>query len=182
MGVVTRKLGWAVLLAMVPAGAWAQENVGAEIERRMSGGLDSVALNEIEKTPEEQAVDHFNQGVALVQRADKLLEKASGVEGDKRVKLLGKVSKALDGAALELTSATLKNSGLVEAFQLLAMVQVRNDKFDEAKQVYLDLAQRNREAAQSLLSAMETWAAKAPSNDKAAAEMTAWIEQVRTRS
>lgn len=181
MSKTTRILGLAMVLSLLPAAAWAQSAVGRDVERALSGAMDSMEPSAVEKTPEEQAVDHFNQGVALVQRADKLLAKAAELEGAKREKLLNKVGKALDGAAQELTSATLKNAALVQAYQLLGIVQVRNERFDEAKQVYLDLAQKNREAATSLLQAMETWTAKA-GNDDGAAEMTAWIRQVRTSS
>ncbi len=123
-----------LMVLLLPALASAQEISGRDLERAANGVLERD--EEVVKTPEEQAIDHYNQGIALIQRADGLLEKAGTLEGAKREKMLNKAGKSLVGAAREFESASLKNPTFPEAFALMGYSLSRVNDFEGAVEAF----------------------------------------------
>jgi len=203
-----------ILLGTVgAAGALAEIPDKLDLNAVSRGELGKI--EEVVKTPEEQAIDHYNQGIALIQRADKMVAKSETLEGAKREKTLKKAGKALHGAALEFNTATTKNPRFPEAYSLLGYVRDRAGQYEEAvaafdaalalrpddlrslsargnsllalgrlndaKETYLLLSEKNHDQAQGLLARMAAWA-EGRDSDPQAAELAAWIQEVRTRS
>lgn len=72
---------------------------------------------EVQKTPEEQAIDHYNFGLSYRDKAWKLEEKAAAADNEKeRAKLESKAEKLWKKAIQEQEFATAKNPAFFEAF------------------------------------------------------------------
>jgi tetratricopeptide (TPR) repeat protein len=72
---------------------------------------------EVQKTPEEEAVEHFNYGLGYVEKAEKMEGKVAEAKNDKeRAKDEKKIQKAWESAIREFESATAKNPAFHQAF------------------------------------------------------------------
>ena len=72
---------------------------------------------EVQKTPEEEAVEHFNYGLGYVEKAEKLEGEVAEAKNDKqRAKDTKKAQKAWENAIEEFRFATEKNPQFHQAF------------------------------------------------------------------
>lgn len=106
-----------------------------------SGGTPRPATPSVprapEKTPEQQAIDHYNAGLSLRNKAWKLGEKAAQSDSEKkRAKYEKKALKKYERAIEEFRLATRKNREFHQAFSDLGYVLRRTGKYTEALAAY----------------------------------------------
>ncbi len=88
-------------------------------------------------TPEEQAIELYNDGLGLRDKAWKLEEKAeAGVSGPEQEKLLGKVEKQFEKAAKKFARAIELKPTMFEAHSSLGYAKRRLGRYDEALVAY----------------------------------------------
>jgi len=130
-----RNLGLALAMLALLALPAAAQIERTSMKDAMNRQPDDIALPQA-LSPEEEAIVHYQQAVALVQRGIQQTAKANENEGAKREKLLKKVAKSYDGAAREFRSSTDKNPTLLEAWSGLGWVLRQNQKWDDAVDAY----------------------------------------------
>lgn len=174
-----------LLLGLLPAAA------GAE------GGAPSGSVPPTPQlSPEQEALQHYDRGVAMREKAWKLEEKAAGAAPADRAKLEVKAGKLYAKAEREYRSATAKNPRLHQAWSDLGYTLRRSGDYVGALGAYdraLALApnyleaveyrgeaylglNRVDDAKQAYLSLFAADRAKA---DKLLAAMSGWVEKRR---
>jgi len=146
------------------------------------------------KTPAEQAVDHYNAGLRMLERAAALETKARGAaEEKKRARYESKARSQYERAIEELTLATVKDTRFHQAFSSLGYARRRTGDHTAALAAYdraLSLAPDYPEAieyrAEALLGLGRTdearrayitlFASDRPRADQLLAAMEAWVE------
>jgi len=89
------------------------------------------------KTPEQEAIEHYNQGLALRDKAWKLeKELASAATDSQRQKVQGKIAKQYERATAEFTSAVQKNNRFHEAWSDLGYVLRKTGRYEDALDSY----------------------------------------------
>ncbi len=104
-----------------------------------SGGSSSPksSIPEATQTPEQQAMDHYNNGLGLRDRAEKLEEKlATMTEGDKRDKTEKKLANAWESAASEFMQSVQKNPAYYRAYASLGYVLRRSGDYEKSLEAY----------------------------------------------
>lgn len=92
---------------------------------------------ETPKTPEEEAVEHFNYGLSYSEKAGKLDEKAAAAKNEKeRTKNASKAQKAWENAIEEFRNATEKNPEFHQAFGSLGYALRKTGDYDAALVAY----------------------------------------------
>jgi len=90
---------------------------------------------ETPKTPEEEAVEHFNYGLSYVDKAEKLLDKEA--KNDKeRAKSESKARKSWENAIDEFRRATEKNPEFHQAFGSLGYALRKTGDYDASLVAY----------------------------------------------
>jgi tetratricopeptide (TPR) repeat protein len=92
---------------------------------------------EPEKTPEQEAMDHYNAGVAMREKATKLEKELAAAKTDaEKQKIQGKVAKQYERATAEFTSAVQKNNKFHEAWSDLGYVLRKSGRYEDALDSY----------------------------------------------
>lgn len=102
-------------------------------------GAGSKPKAEPPKPPEsalEQALVHYNQGLAHRDRGIEFGERATATPEDKRDKIERKSTEAFEAAREELTQATTKNPKFHEAYSALGYVSRRLGDYEYSIQAY----------------------------------------------
>ena len=93
--------------------------------------------SEPEKTPEEEAIDYYNQGIAARDRAWKLEEKAAAEESEaKAAKMRKKVGKSYKAAAGNFERAVRRNPQMFQAFSSLGYALRKTGDYTAALEAY----------------------------------------------
>jgi tetratricopeptide (TPR) repeat protein len=90
----------------------------------------------VELTPEQKAIEQYNQGVALRDRAAKLAQKAENLEGAKREKTLKKADKSLQNSITAFKMATEFDPELTPAWGNLGLMYARTGQFADAVRAF----------------------------------------------
>jgi len=176
-----------LLLALLPAVAGAEGGAPAP-----TGGVPSM----VQQSPEQEAIQHYNRGVALRDKAWSLEKKAAGATAEERAKLEEKAGKLFAKAAREYTTATARNPRLHQAWSDLGYTLRRTGDYDGALGAYnhaLALAPDYLEAVEYRGEAylgldrvddakqayLKLFAADRAKADKLLAAMNGWVERRR---
>jgi tetratricopeptide (TPR) repeat protein len=101
-----------------------------------AGGADLGGSLSVPQTPEEVALEAYNDGVRTLDRVWKQEEKAAGLDESKRAKALDKVEKQLELAARRFQIAVENNPALYQAHSDLGYSLRRLGRYDEALAAY----------------------------------------------
>ncbi len=89
------------------------------------------------KTPEQEAIEHYNQGLVLRDKAWKLEKDLAAAPTDaERLKLRGKISKQYERAASEFESAVKRNNRFHEAWSDLGYALRKSGRYEDALDSY----------------------------------------------
>jgi tetratricopeptide (TPR) repeat protein len=98
------------------------------------GGGDFTA--DVPKTPEEIALEAYNDGVRTLDRVWKLEEKLTSLDEAKKAKSMDKVENQLEQAARRFQTAVENNPALYQAHSDLGYSLRRLGRFEQALQAY----------------------------------------------
>ncbi len=116
----------AAALAIALAGAGAAHGAGSA----------PAPTPQVVQSPEEQAVEHYNQGLKYRNKAGELEQKAAAAAGEQQQKYHRKAESAYKDAVREFRSATMKNPRLHQAFSELGYAYRKTGQFEEALSAY----------------------------------------------
>ena len=103
------------------------------------------------KTPEEQAIDHYNAGLRMRDKAWSLEARAAAAPNEKkRAKLEAKIEKQYRNAIEEFRAATRKNPRLHQAYSGLGYALRRTGRFDAALEAYEQALRLDPEYAEAI--------------------------------
>lgn len=89
------------------------------------------------KTPEEEAIEHYNQGLAFRDKAWKLEKDLAAAKTDSdRKKIEGKLTKQYERAVEEFTTAVQKNNRFHEAWSDLGYALRKSGRYEDALDSY----------------------------------------------
>lgn len=91
---------------------------------------------EEEKTPEQLAIEHYNNGIINRDQAWKLEKKLGETAEDKRAKLEKKVRSTFQSAIRDFREATRHNPAMFQAYGELGYALRRTGAFEEALEAY----------------------------------------------
>jgi tetratricopeptide (TPR) repeat protein len=175
-----------ILLGLVVADAR-----GAGGSRQPSGSTSSSPA----KTPAEEAIEHYNMGLSMRDRAWKYEEKASQTtDPEKREKLHAKAVKQYHSAVREFQSATRRDPMHYQAYSELGYASRKLGEYEEALRAYdraLELEPGYTEAIEYRGEAylglnrledakqayMELFGADRPKADQLLQAMKSWVER-----
>ena len=184
-----RLLTLSLLLGLLPAVAGAE---GGSPAPTPSAGMPSM----VRQSPEQDAIQHYNRGVALRDKAWGLEKKAAEGPAADRAKLEEKAGKLFAKAAHEYTTATARNPRLHQAWSDLGYTLRRTGDYDGALRAYnhaLAIAPNYLEAVEYRGEAflglnrvddakqayLALFAADRAKADKLLAAMNGWVEKRR---
>ena len=106
-----------------------------------AAGLSAAGTQPVEqeapaKTPEEEAVEHYNRGLQFAKKAEGFAEKAMMAEGADREKLAKKAAKQWAASAREHDTAVKKNPKMHEAHSGLGYALRKAGQYDESLAAY----------------------------------------------
>lgn len=178
------------LIVALAATAWPVAAAGGTRQR------DPMAEDEeAEKTPEVLAIEHYNMGLSMRDRAWKLEAKAAATEDPaKREKLESKALRQYRSAIREFEQCTRHDPDHYQAYSSLGYASRKVGEFDQALVAYdraLDLNPGYTEAIEYRAEAylglnrieeakkayMELFAVDRPRADELLAAMKRWVEQ-----
>ena len=177
-----------LLLALLPAVAGAEGGSPAP-----TTGVPSMVQ---QQSPEQDAIQHYNRGVALRDKAWSLEKKAAEGPAADRAKLEEKAGKLFTKAAHEYSTATARNPRLHQAWSDLGYTLRRTGDYDGALRAYnhaLAIAPNYLEAVEYRGEAylglnrvddakqayLALFAADRAKADKLLAAMNGWVEKRR---
>ena len=148
-------------------------------------------------TPEQEAVEHYNSGISLRERAWKLTEKLETATEDKqRAKLESKIAKSYKRASQEFRTATQKNSRMYSAYSELGYCLRKLGDYRASLEAYdtaLSIEPRYAEAVEYRAEAylglnrldeakeayMQLFGGARPLADKLLEAMQSWVAETR---
>jgi tetratricopeptide (TPR) repeat protein len=136
-----KTMGWAGTAALCALLAWTGVQASGGNPIRDS---QQQAAPEPEKTPEQEAIEHYNTGVAMREKATKLEKELTAATTDKdRQKIQDKVAKQYERATAEFTSAVQKNNKFHEAWSDLGYVLRKSGRYEDALDSYNEALKLN---------------------------------------
>ena len=101
-----------------------------------SSSKPSTPENADEKTPEQLAIEHYNNGIAYRDQAWKLEKKLESAPGEKKAKLEKKVARTFESAVREFRAATRQNPAMFQAYSGMGYALRRTGQFEESLVAY----------------------------------------------
>lgn len=113
-------------LGLIPVAAWAS---GGEPVRPTPPSAPP-------KSPEERAVEHYNQGLGFRDQAWRIEDKLAGESPDQAERLKGKVRKAYQSAIREFEAAVEQNPRFHQAYSDLGYTRRKTGDYQAALEAY----------------------------------------------